>query len=574
MMMDDQLRDALLEIAEDQGYSIESKEEFLIGFSLDDTKLVLEFENPDSFPYEIPSFSLHGEVPEKLKGRPHVGADGWLCSFDDEKVRANPMNPYMLFVEALQKARSTLEASFYETNNEDFFDEFKFYWVYGQELQEESSAALVCFAEIGPECAELVAAKNPETNLVYYVDNTKEHLRACLPGLPAEDDDEAYFKCLFLPLNEEFTYPFPSSRSEWRDAFHKKSNYGDVYDRFLRKNGGEASFVMFSQPAKNGRVLAGIVYNFNSLNPRAAIKDDILRLYRNLDGLSGNEYRKKVLAFSKEMTAGKVVRVGVTEVDSKRLVNRGGLGKYSRLEKAAVIGCGSLGGYLADALARSGVPELSLVDHDRVETDNFARHLCGLGSLYKKKVIAVESRIRDNIPGLVVHTHHEDIHELLTEQPCFLEEEKPEVVFLATGTFSTELHVINVLKERNIDSSVVSIWVEPYGVAGHAIVINDLHNLASLPFTSSLTYADSIVLNADELTKREAGCVSTYMPYSGSDALIFVNTFLKVYAEKMHDEGNYCFDWYGGISAASEYPVKLADEALSKRDYSHEIRKL
>ena len=571
-MMDDQLRDALLEIAEEQGYTIESRDEFLIGFYLDDTKIVLEFENPESFPYEVPSFGFHGEIPEKLKGRPHIGATGWLCSFDGAKVRANPMNPYMLFVEALGKARSTLESSYYGTNDEDFFDEFKFYWMHEQELQEEFSAALVCFAEVGSECVELVAGKSPNTNTVYFVDNTKEHLRKCLPGLP--DDDDEFFKCLFIPLNEEFTYPFPSTRSEWRAAFHEKSAYGEKYDRFLRKNGGEASFVMFSQSAKNGRVLAGIVYNFNSLNPQAAIKKDILRLYNNLDGLSGNEYRKKVLSFSKEMTAGKVVRVGVTEVDSNRLVNRGGLGKYSRLERAAVIGCGSLGGYLADALARSGVPELSLVDYDRIETDNFARHLCGLRSLYKQKVIAVASRIRDNIPSLVVHTHYEDIHKLLSEQPCFLEEEKPEAVFLATGTFSTELHVINVLKERNVDSSVVSIWVEPYGVAGHAIVINNLHNLASLPFTSTLTDTDSIVLNADELTRREAGCVSTYMPYSGSDALIFVNTFLKVYAEKMHDEGNYCFDWYGGISAASEYPVKLAEGAFSKRDYSYEIRKL
>ena len=105
------------------------------------------------------------------------------------------MNPYMLFVEALGKARSTLEASYYGTNDEDFFDEFKFYWMHEQELQEEFSAALVCFAEVGSECVELVAGKSPNTNTVYFVDNTKEHLRKCLPGLP--DDDDEFFKCLF-----------------------------------------------------------------------------------------------------------------------------------------------------------------------------------------------------------------------------------------------------------------------------------------------------------------------------------------------------------------------------------------
>ena len=571
-MTDDRLRDALLGIAEREGYRIVSKEDFLISFMLDEeVEVTLKYENLDTFPYEIPEFELFGDYPEMLKGRPHIGAEGGICAFDKTKSRANPMNPYGLFVEALAKARSTVETSYRETNDDDFFDEFKFYWVYEQELQENFSSAVINCADVGDECCVLTAARNPKSNRSYIVGNSKEDIEASW----VTEGDSAYFECLYIPLDEEFRYPFPSTRQEWREAFHAKSKYGDEYDRFLRKNGGEASFVMFSQPAKTGRILAAIVHNFNSLNPKGAIKQALFDLMYMSDDSTGNEYRKKAKALSKEMTAGRSVRVGVTDLTADRLVTRGGVGRYSKFGTAAVVGCGSLGSHLADALAKSGVPKLVLIDEDVLETDNFARHLCGgLRSLYEDKVAAVSDRIRENMPSLKTVLEAEDVHKLLNETPCFIENEDVEVLFLATGTFSTELHVLSTIKERSLKTAVCSIWLEPYGVAGHALVLNDPSGLEELPFGEDLTYSDSLVLNADELTKREAGCVSTYMPYSGSDALIFVNTFLKVFTEKMSDRGNYCFDWYGGISSSGQYPVKLRDDAYAHADYSCEVRKL
>lgn len=571
-MTDDRLRDALLGIAEREGYRIESKEDFLICFNLeDDVEVTLRYKNLETFPYEIPEFELYGDFPEMLKGRPHISADGGICAFDKTKSRANPLNPYGLFVEALGKARSTVEASYRETNDDDFFDEFKFYWIYEQLLQEDFSSAVINLANVGHDCCELVAAKVPNNNRAFVVGDSEEAIK----GKFVIDGDNAFFKCLYIPLYEEFRYPFPSTRQEWKEAFHSKSKFGDEYDRFLRKNGGEASFVMFSQPAKDGRILAAVVHNFNSLNPKAAINDQLTELMFLADKMSGNEYRKKARSISAQMASGRTVRVGVTDLTGDRLVNRGGVGRYSTIDSAAVVGCGSLGSHLADALAKSGIPKLVLIDEDRLETDNFARHLCGgLGSLYSEKVAVVADRIRENMPALKTVLKPEDVHKLLNESPCFIEEEDVEVVFLATGTFSTELHVLSVLKERSLSTTVASIWLEPYGVAGHALVFNDPSDLAELPFGEDLTYAESLVLNADELTKREAGCVSTYMPYSGSDALIFVNTFLKVFTEKMSDGNNYCFDWFGGISSSGRYPVKLRDDAYTHADYSCEVRKL
>ena len=81
-MTDDRLRDALLGIAEREGYRIESKEDFLICFNLeDDVEVTLRYKNLETFPYEIPEFELYGDFPEMLKGRPHISADGGICAF-------------------------------------------------------------------------------------------------------------------------------------------------------------------------------------------------------------------------------------------------------------------------------------------------------------------------------------------------------------------------------------------------------------------------------------------------------------------------------------------------------------
>ena len=45
----------------------------------------------------------------------------------------------------------------------------------------------------------------------------------------------------------------------------------------------------------------------------------------------------------------------------------------------ALFGVGGVGSYAAEALARSGVGHLVLVDHDTVAESNINRQLCALG---------------------------------------------------------------------------------------------------------------------------------------------------------------------------------------------------
>lgn len=86
------------------------------------------------------------------------------------------------------------------------------------------------------------------------------------------------------------------------------------------------------------------------------------------------------------------------------------LGKEAmdRLAKARVIvfGIGGVGGHVAEALARSGVGSLELVDHDRVSLTNLNRQIVALHStLGRYKVDVMAERAMDINPNIQIKVH-------------------------------------------------------------------------------------------------------------------------------------------------------------------------
>lgn len=69
-----------------------------------------------------------------------------------------------------------------------------------------------------------------------------------------------------------------------------------------------------------------------------------------------------------------------------------------------VFGLGGVGSYAVEALARAGIGELTLVDHDAVSLTNLNRQLFALHStLGRPKVEVARARVLDINPACVVH---------------------------------------------------------------------------------------------------------------------------------------------------------------------------
>lgn len=75
-----------------------------------------------------------------------------------------------------------------------------------------------------------------------------------------------------------------------------------------------------------------------------------------------------------------------------------------RSSRVAVFGIGGVGGYVAEALARTGVGTLDLVDKDVVDVSNLNRQIIALHStIGRPKVEVMKERIRDINPDIAVH---------------------------------------------------------------------------------------------------------------------------------------------------------------------------
>ena len=79
--------------------------------------------------------------------------------------------------------------------------------------------------------------------------------------------------------------------------------------------------------------------------------------------------------------------------------------------KVLVVGVGGVGGYAVEALARSGISNITIVDYDKVDITNINRQIIALHStIGKLKVEVLKERIKDINPNCQVETFRYPLH--------------------------------------------------------------------------------------------------------------------------------------------------------------------
>lgn len=114
----------------------------------------------------------------------------------------------------------------------------------------------------------------------------------------------------------------------------------------------------------------------------------------------------------------------------------------------AVFGVGGVGGYAVEALARSGVGEISVFDNDTISESNLNRQIIAtLDTLGKDKVEVVKERILSINPNVKVHAHKVFyLKENADEYPF----DNFDYVVDAVDTVSAKLEVVLRAKTANV----------------------------------------------------------------------------------------------------------------------------
>lgn len=90
---------------------------------------------------------------------------------------------------------------------------------------------------------------------------------------------------------------------------------------------------------------------------------------------------------------------------TRLLLGEAGLNKL-RNARVAIFGLGGVGGYVAEALARSGIGQLDLIDDDTINLTNLNRQILALHSTVgMSKVEVAKMRILDIDPTICIRTY-------------------------------------------------------------------------------------------------------------------------------------------------------------------------
>jgi hypothetical protein len=215
-------------------------------------------------------------------------------------------------------------------------------------------------------------------------------------------------------------------------------------------------------------------------------------------------------------SSGALARMRVDRADRRWLHERGGGGLPAAISEAhvALVGCGSLGGGVAELLARAGVGRLTLVDPDSLSWDNVARHALGGPAVGRPKALALASRLQAHLPttprviGLPHHWQH-----IAAERPRALEAD------LVVGTMAAwpdDLALAEWSRVRGIP--LVVGWLEPRAAAGHAVSLRG--RCLACHFTPGGRFRRAVAQWLDEPPIRLAdGCHEHFLPYGYADVV-------------------------------------------------------
>ena len=221
----------------------------------------------------------------------------------------------------------------------------------------------------------------------------------------------------------------------------------------------------------------------------------------------------------------KVDPVIAIRIDAQYLLARGGAESEIVDKKVLLIGCGSVGGFLADNLCQCGIGTLDILDRDQLSIDNVYRHVLGFNSAIvgENKADLMKKHLEDKFPYVEIDSlsfNDRSVEKFLEEPDRML---GYDIIVSATGNPTADLAINDVLRRMVNAPPLVVCFNEPYGIGGHVVAALEnggcLRCLYTDPLSGELTsFQGSFVEPGQDFSKTLSGCAGSYVEYSVLDS--------------------------------------------------------
>ncbi|RFS77885.1 hypothetical protein D0U00_17170 [Leclercia adecarboxylata] len=241
---------------------------------------------------------------------------------------------------------------------------------------------------------------------------------------------------------------------------------------------------------------------------------------KNLPKKSKTNYLAKLLSGKSVCAVYK--RLGVGRADISTLLSRNALrGSANNLsdKRIALVGCGTIGGYLAELLLRNGAGcgngFLHLYDDDLYSPSNFGRHTLSSHNFGWPKSLSLAKKLQDS---LHLKTNVEGFYKQFSISS--VEMKKYDIIIDATGRPPVSRRMSAIVRKISTDIRPIIIHAFNDG-NGRAskVLIDDGRSCYVCMVSNPAKYRNSVDLrfcDVDIAGEKHKSCGSTYTPYDAA----------------------------------------------------------
>ncbi|WP_371326517.1 ThiF family adenylyltransferase [Collimonas sp. OK307] len=324
----------------------------------------------------------------------HVDALDGLCYFSPGSVILNRYDPATAIAQCLDQAAAVLEKIVLDPKYcaDDLQDEFLAHWLYGQRslpwpvvLCSSSSEKIYAdyyLVGLPPERKAVIATSYADVNTL-------------AATLGSEAPKTSRCKCWLFRTTIRPVVPDGKMPSTVKEVFSWLRKWDpQLYNSVHRvleheKEYLAAKFATFAIDTPIGWL--GFGFDLDQM-VRLGYRNAPRRFKQYLHGKGGSTT---------------IFRIDITDIRPDFIHSRNLVFDDLKEKRVTLVGCGAIGGYVAQALIRLGAGtgtcgELLLIDSDNIGAENLGRHYLGMGTLFKSKADALRQELCRQFPHVCI----------------------------------------------------------------------------------------------------------------------------------------------------------------------------
>lgn len=461
-----------------------------------DEQIKLRIDLGKGFPETFPEIS----IPDDSHFRAHVPKGRNICLFDQESIMIKPDMAEQVLIDAFDRAVTVLEMDA-QTQKEEVLREFISYWgadakqsvrLY-MNLPEAMEHEYKEYTAIGQSAYCLLVSNSTEESKELLVNNV---------GCDPNRVNDHKMPCIRIRLRAT-TLPPMTEGITWKSI-----------RRFILDNITAGQKRYFKKMLS---VKAKVINRLLLLAIPSSYGDQYACIWLHHDNSKGECLKNITNCYVEQVTS--------FRIDAKYLLTRGGAETGLLDKRVLLIGCGSVGGFLAESLCQCGIGTLDILDKDRISIENVHRHVLGFNDATTGgfKADLLKKRLDERFPYVEIDSlSFED----RTAEALLKDVERMsdyDLIVSATGNPTVDLAINDAICNGSDYPAFVACFNEPYGIGGHAIgVLKEggcLRCLYSDPISGELSsFQGSFVEAGQSFSKSLSGCAGTYVEYSVLDS--------------------------------------------------------